>query len=74
MNQEQVKKLIKNPYTKKLVDFVEMNSKITKTLLSPQFFHKSHNEMERVFICRVLEETMGCRVERVGKEGVKIDF
>lgn len=74
MTRQEVSKLLSNPNTKILVNWVESQKMVTKNLLCPKFFHTSHNKRERDFICKVLEDVANCKIERSGKDSVLIKF
>ncbi len=74
MTKQEVTKLTSNPMTKQLIEWLDSQRKYTKVLMSPEFFHTTHTEKERVFLCRMIEELFNCKVVRVGKESVTITF
>lgn len=74
MNSKEVTKLTNNPKTRQLIEWLDTQRKYTKMLISPQFFHTTHTEKERVFLCKIIEDFFNCEVVRVGKDGVNISF
>jgi acid stress-induced BolA-like protein IbaG/YrbA len=76
MTQNEINKVLRNPMTKQLVEFVDTSRKFSKKLISPQFFHKSHSERDRQIICKLLVNFYDNKItiERVGKDSVNIDF
>jgi hypothetical protein len=71
---KEANKVLRNPFTKQLIEWVDSQSKITKNLLSPEFFHQSHSKRDREVICLMVKNFYGCKVNRVGKDSVTINF
>lgn len=76
MTETQLKKLLNNPHTRTLVEYVDSMKRTTKKMISPQFFHTSHNEKDRQMICNLIEHYYDYKVKitRHGKDAVIIDF
>jgi hypothetical protein len=74
---KQVKHAIENEHTKQVVNWVGEVLKKTDILMSPMFFHTSHNYLDRQIIIQVLEATLkdiypNLTIERTGNDGVTI--
>jgi hypothetical protein len=68
-------KVLKNQMTKQLIEWVDSQKRITKILLSPQFFHQSHSKRDREVIVEMIENFYpGCKVKRSSKDAVVIEF
>jgi len=74
MTRQEVTKLTNNPKTKQLIEWLDQQRKYTKMIMSPEFFHTTHTEKERVFLCKLIEEFFNCVVIRVGRDAVNITF
>lgn len=73
--QAEAVRVLGNKFTKQLVEWVDSESKTTKVLLSPQFFHKTHSKRDREVICIMLRNFYpGMILERSGQDAVKIQF
>lgn len=73
-SQKEITKVLKNPMTKQLVEWVDSTKKTTRILMSPQFFHHSHTNKDREVICFLLKNFYNCKIERIGSQSVKIEF
>lgn len=61
--------------TKQLVEWVDSQSSLTKMLMSPQFFHKTHSKRDREVICLMLKNFYpGMDIKRTGGDAVLITF
>jgi hypothetical protein len=68
-------KVLKNQMTKQLIEWVDSQKRITKILMSPQFFHQSHSKRDREVIVEMIENFYpGFKVKRSGKDVVVIEF
>lgn len=67
-------KVINNPKTKQLIEWLDSQRKMTKILISPQFFHQSHSKRDREVVVEMIENFFNAKVERVGKDSVTIEF
>lgn len=76
MTQNEINKVLRNPMTKQLLEFVDTSRKFSKKMISPQFFHKSHSERDRQIICKLLSNFYdnNITIVRIGKDSVSIDF
>jgi len=73
--QKEATRVLNNPMTRQLIEWVDSQSKITKILMSPQFFHKSHTARDRQVICEMIQNFYGgSKVDRVGNQSVTITF
>jgi hypothetical protein len=68
-------RVLNNPSTKQLINWLDAQSKFTKILMSPQFFHKSYTARDREVICEMIRNFYpGSTVQRVGTQSVTITF
>lgn len=67
-------RVLNNPMTKQLVEWIGQQQKVTKMLMVPKFFHKSHSKRDREVLCILIKNFFNCDVNRVGSESVTIIF
>lgn len=73
--QVEAQRVLNNKMTKQLVEWVDTQSRITKILMSPQFFHKSHSKRDREVILLMLKNFYpGMVIKRTGDDAVLITF
>lgn len=73
--QKEALRVLSNPMTKQLIEWVDIQKTYTKMLMSPQFFHKSHTARDRQVICEMIKNFYpGSKVDRVGTQSVTITF
>jgi hypothetical protein len=73
--QKELTRVLTNPMTKQLIEWVDAQKTITKVILSPQFFHKTHTARDRDVLCEIIQNYYtGSKVERIGTTAVKITF
>lgn len=71
----QIERVLNNPNTKIMIDWLEKTSTISKSLISPQFFHTTHNELDRKIIVEVLSSMdLINSITRIDEDGVHIEF
>ena len=74
-SRKEVEKVLKNPMTRQLVEFVDDTRNKSKMLISHQFFHKTHNKRDREVITILLKNFYpGIEIHRVGNDSVNITF
>ena len=74
-SQAEAQRVLRNPMTKQLVEWVDSQKSTTKMIMSPQFFHKSHSKRDREVICLMLKNFYPDMViERTGNDAVLITF
>ncbi len=71
---KEINHMLKNKMTEVLVNWVGSQKQITKVLISPQFFHPTHNKKDRELIVYHLEGLLKCKIHRTGEDMVKIEF
>jgi hypothetical protein len=74
ITEKEIKKVLANPHTKTLVESVDRMKQYTRSFVSPQFFHPSHSEQDRVVICVLLQNYFGGRIDREGKDLIYYKF
>ena len=73
--QSEAIRVLQNNKTKQLVDWVDKTSKITKILVSPEFFHSTHTSHDRDVICEMLKNFFSLKkITRDGNDGIYIEF
>ena len=73
--QAEAQKVLKNPMTQQLVNWIDSQKNITKVLMSPQFFHKTYSKRDKEVICLMLKNFYpGITINRVGDNSVTIIF
>ncbi len=74
-SQAEAQRVLMNPMTKQLVEWVDSQKSTTKMIMSPRFFHKSHSKRDREIICLMLMNFYpGMVIERTGNDAVLITF
>lgn len=74
-NKKEAQRVLKNPMTKQLIEWVDSQKSFTKMMMSPQFFHKSHSKRDREVICLMLKNFYdGIEIKRTGDDAVLITF
>lgn len=74
-SKKEIKKVLDNKNTEMLIEWVNKMKGMSKQLLSPIFFHKSHSKRDREVICYLLMNFFkGMKIERSGDDGVLIIF
>jgi len=76
MTQNEIKRVLENPRTQELVEFVDRTKQYSKMLMSPNFFHSSHSKRDREVIVKLIENFYDNKVviKRSGYDSVYIDF
>lgn len=71
----EAQRVLNNKMTKLLVEWVDSQKSITKTIICSQFFHKSHSKRDREVICLMLKNFYpGMVIKRAGNDSVLITF
>lgn len=74
-SQAEAQRVLRNPMTKQLVEWVDSQKSTTKMIMSLQFFHNSHSKRDREVICLMLKNFYPDMViERTGNDAVLITF
>lgn len=76
-NAKDMKHLTNNKHTRTVVEYVGNCLEISNTYMAPQFFHQSHNYVDRQLLVIVLGETLrdiypNLTIERIGNDSVVI--
>jgi len=75
MNRQEIQRVLDNPMTPQLVEWVEKMKSMTGYLVSPQFFHKTHSKRDREVLIKLLQNFYPTsEFIRHGDDGVTINF